>query len=56
MNEAERTYACKLFEMINSLDAEGVKAMNELRNDALKEILTINIYSFRLYGLPHDAF
>ena len=45
MNDAERTYACKLFEMINSLDAEGAKAMNELRNDALKEIfkrLTVN--------------
>ncbi len=45
MNDAEKAYARKLLEMINSVDAEGAKAMNKLRNDALKEIiklLTVN--------------
>lgn len=37
MNDAERSYARKLLEMINSVDAEGSKVMDELRNDALKE-------------------
>jgi len=43
---AERQYAQYLLDMINSLDAEGAKVMNELRNDALKVIfkrLTVNI-------------
>lgn len=39
MNDAERTYARKLLEMINSLDAEGSKVIDELRNDAFKEII-----------------
>ena len=39
MNDAERTYARKLLEMINSVDAEGSKVMNDLRNDALKDIV-----------------
>lgn len=56
MNDAERAYTRIILEMINSVDVEGSKVINEFRNDALKEILTINIYSFRLYGLPHDAF
>lgn len=38
MNDAERVYARKLLEMINSVDAEGSKVMNEFRNDALKDI------------------
>jgi len=44
---AERQYAQYLVDMINSVDEEGSKLFNELRNDALKEIvkqLTINKY------------
>ena len=39
MNDSERAYARKLLEMINSVDAEGSKVMDELRNDAFKEII-----------------
>ena len=39
MNDFERAYACKLLDMINSVDAEGSKVMDELRNDAFKEII-----------------
>ena len=39
MNDTERAYARKLFDMINSVDTEGSKVMDELRNDALKEIV-----------------
>lgn len=39
MNDAEREYARKLLEMINSVDAEGAKVIDELRNDAFKEII-----------------
>ena len=38
MNDAERAYTRKILEMINSVDVEGSKVMNEFRNDALKEI------------------
>lgn len=38
ITQAERQYAQYLVDMINSVDAEGAKVMNELRNDALKEI------------------
>ena len=38
MNDAERVYARKLLEMIYSVDAEGSKVMDELRNDAFMEI------------------
>lgn len=38
MSDAERTEACKILEMIHSVDAEGTKVMNDIRNDALKEI------------------
>lgn len=38
MNDSERAYARKLLEMINSVDAEGSKVMDDLRNDAFKEI------------------
>ena len=46
ITQAERQYAQYLIDMINSVDAEGVKVMNELRYDALKEIvkrLTFNV-------------
>lgn len=36
--QTERQYAQYLVDMINSVDAEGAKVMNEFRNDALKEI------------------
>ena len=39
MNDAESAYARKLLEMINSVDAEGSMVMDELRNDAFKEIV-----------------
>jgi len=39
MNDSERAYARKLLDMINSVDAEGSKVMDELRNDAFKEII-----------------
>ena len=39
MNVSERSYARKLLEMINSVDAEGSKVMDDLRNDAFKEIV-----------------
>ena len=39
MNDSERAYARKLLEMINSVDAEGSKVMDDLRNDAFKEII-----------------
>ena len=39
MNDTERVYARKLLDMINYVDAEGSKVMDELRNDAFKEII-----------------
>lgn len=39
MNDTERVYARKLLDMINSVEAEGSKVMDELRNDAFKEII-----------------
>ena len=39
MSDSERVYARKLLEMINSVDAEGSKVMDDLRNDAFKEII-----------------
>ena len=36
---SERAYARKLLEMINSVDAEGSKVMDDFRNDAFKEIV-----------------
>ena len=39
MNDSERAYARKLLEMINSVDAEGSKVMDDLRNEAFKEIV-----------------
>ena len=39
INDSERDYARALLEMINSVDAEGSKVMDEIRNDAFKEIV-----------------
>ena len=37
-NDAEKAYARKLLEMNQAVDTEGAKMMNELRNDAIKEL------------------
>ena len=37
VNDAERAYARELLEMIQAVDAEGAKMMNEIRNEAVKE-------------------
>lgn len=45
ITQGERQYAQYLVEMINSVDAEGAQLMDDLRKDALKEIVkrfTIN--------------
>lgn len=45
ITQTERQYAQYLVEMINSVDAEGAQLMDDLRNDALKDIvkrLTVN--------------
>lgn len=39
MNDSERAYARKLLDMINSVDAEGSKVMDDLGNEAFKEIV-----------------
>ena len=39
MNDLERVYARKPLEMINSVDAEDSKVMDDLRNDAFKVII-----------------
>ena len=40
MSDSERAYAHKLLDMINnSVDAVGSKVMDDLRNDAFKEIV-----------------
>ena len=39
MNDPEGAYARKLLEMINSVDAEGSKVMDDLRNDAFKDMI-----------------
>ena len=39
MNDPERAYARKLLDMINSVDAEGSKVMDDLRNDAFKDMI-----------------
>lgn len=38
ITQAERQYAQYLVDMINSVDAEGAKSMNDLANDAFKEL------------------
>ena len=39
MSDSESVYARKLLDMISSVDAEGSKVMDDLRNDAFKEIV-----------------
>ena len=39
MNYSERACARKLLDMINSVDAEGSKVIDELKNDAFKEFI-----------------
>ena len=39
MSDSERAYARKLLDMINSVDAEGSKVMDDLRNDAFKDMI-----------------
>ncbi len=39
MSDSERAYARKPLDMINSVEAEGSKVMDDLRNDAFKEIV-----------------
>lgn len=39
ITQAERQYAQYLVDMVNSVDAEGSQLMDDLRNDALKEII-----------------
>ena len=39
MNDSERVYARKLLDMINSVDVEGSKVMDDLSNEAFKEIV-----------------
>lgn len=38
VNDAEKAYARELLEMIQEVDAEGFKTVNELRNEAVKEL------------------
>ena len=37
-NDTERSYAQKLLEIIQAVDAEGTKTVNEFRNEAIKEL------------------
>lgn len=39
ITQAERDSAQRLIEMIKSVETEGVKVENDLRNDALKELM-----------------
>lgn len=39
ITQTERQYARYLVDMIKSVDAEGSQLMDDLRNDALKEII-----------------
>ena len=39
ITQTERQYAQYLVDMINSVDAEGTKVMNDLRNETFKEIV-----------------
>lgn len=38
INDEERTFARQLLEMIDTVNADGHKVLNDLRNDAFKEI------------------
>ena len=37
-NDAEKAYARELLEMIQAVDVEGAKTVDELRNEAVKEL------------------
>ena len=39
LNEVEMTYGRELLEMIQTVDAEGAKTVNELRNEAVIELV-----------------
>ncbi len=43
LNDAELSYAHNLMEMIQSVDAEGARTLNELKKDAVKELLKVLI-------------
>ena len=43
----ERQYAQKLINMINEVEAEGVKAKNDLRNEALKGLVNALLRVFK---------
>ena len=43
LNDAELSYAHNLMEMIQSVDAEGARTLNELKNDAVKGLLKVLI-------------
>ena len=43
LNDAELSYAHNLMEMILSVDAEGARTLNELKNDTVKELLKVLI-------------
>ena len=55
MNDSERAYARKLLEMINSVDAEGSKLMDDLRNDTFKEIIKSYKTEKKGEGISHDV-
>ena len=38
LNNIEKAYAQKLLEMLQSVEIEGAKVSNELKNDVLKEL------------------
>lgn len=57
MNDSERVYARKLLDMINSVDAEGSKVMDDLRNDAFREIALFSLWHWNnkiINGWPYD--
>lgn len=39
MTEAEKAEAKKLLEMIDAVNAEGIKTTNDIRSDILKELM-----------------
>lgn len=38
-NDIERNFACKLLEMIQAVDIEGAKAVNDITKDAFRELV-----------------
>lgn len=43
LNDAELSYAHNLMEITQSVDAEGARTLNELKNDAAKELVKVLI-------------